>query len=156
MSSFDDFLGRVPIARQLGFRAARAGDGEAALAMTVRQDLLQIEDRVHGGVLATLADTTAVWLLVTQLPPDAMFTSIEFKLNFLRPATVGRGDVRAVARVVKRGRRVAVCDVDVMQGDGALRDGKQRDVLVAKGLFTYLMGEAHGEAHGESLGERNG
>ena len=57
MSSFDEFLGRVPIARPLGVRPARATEGEAALTMPVRQDLLQFEDRVHGGVLATLVDT---------------------------------------------------------------------------------------------------
>ncbi len=129
MASFADFLARVPIARQLGFALARTADTEVELTMPVRGDVLQIEDRVHGGVLATLADTAAVWLLVTQLPADAMFTSIEFKLNFLRPALVERGDVRALAHLIKHGRTIAVCDVDLIQGGE----------LVARGLFTYLL-----------------
>ncbi len=65
------------------------------------------------------------------LPDGLTMTSIEFKLNFLRPATVGGGPLVATARVVRRGRRVAVCDVDVWQ------DGE----AVATGLFTYLLFE---------------
>ena len=55
-------------------------------------------------------------------------TSIEFKLNFLSPARPGGERLTARALVVRRGRRVGVCDVEVVQGDK----------LVAKGLFTYL------------------
>jgi uncharacterized protein (TIGR00369 family) len=56
-------------------------------------------------------------------------TSIEFKLNFLRPAVAGAGDLHARARIVKQGRQVILCDIEVAQGGE----------LVAKGLFTYLL-----------------
>jgi acyl-coenzyme A thioesterase PaaI-like protein len=90
-------------------------------------DLLQIENVVHGGILATSPTRR-------QSPPlrrparRAHADEHEFKVNFLRPALLGAGEVVALARVVQRGRRVAVCDVDVTQAGS----------LAAKGLFTYL------------------
>jgi uncharacterized protein (TIGR00369 family) len=54
---------------------------------------------------------------------------IEFKMNFLRPALADGSDLTAVATPVKIGRRIAVCTVDISQGER----------LVAQGTFTYLV-----------------
>jgi acyl-coenzyme A thioesterase PaaI-like protein len=55
--------------------------------------------------------------------------SVEFKVNFLAPAFVDAGQLTAVAKLIKRGRRVAVCQSEVWQ----------QQVQVAIGLFTYAM-----------------
>ena len=128
---FETFLTGMPIGRSLGFRLIERSPAVATLAMPVRADLLQIEGVVHGGVLATLADSAAVFLLCAHIPDDRKMTSIEFKLNFLRPALLGKGDLVARAALVQRGRKIALCDVDVLQGEA----------IVAKGLFTYLFFE---------------
>ncbi len=128
---FEAFLTGMPIGRSLGFRLVERSATLATLTMPVRVDLLQIEGVVHGGVLATLADSAAVFLLCADLPDERKMTSIEFKMNFLRPALLGKGDLFARALLVQRGRKVALCDVDVLQGE----------VLVAKGLFTYIFFE---------------
>lgn len=127
--SFARFHERVPVARSLGYRGISRTADEATIAAEVQPDQLQIDGCVHGGILATLADTTAVWLLYPNLPEAHSLTSIEFKLNFLRPARRDAGDLVATARLVKRGRRVALSDVEVSQDDQ----------LIAKGLFTYLL-----------------
>ena len=84
---------------------------------------------VHGGVLSTLADTAAVYTLFPYLEEGESMTSIEFKMNFLRPALIDGGSVTARANLVRRGSRIALCEVDVFQ---ARR-------LVGKGLFTYMI-----------------
>jgi uncharacterized protein (TIGR00369 family) len=84
---------------------------------------------VHGGIIATLADTAAVYTVQPGLGAGERMTSIEFKVNFLAGATVERGDVVARARLVRKGRTVAVVQVDVHQGE----------VQVATGLFTYII-----------------
>ncbi|MGH9199040.1 MAG: PaaI family thioesterase, partial [Acidimicrobiia bacterium] len=56
-------------------------------------------------------------------------TSVEFKVNFLVPATVDRGEVVARSSVVRRGRTLAVAQVDV----------RQADQLVLTGIFTYIV-----------------
>ena len=127
--AFARFVERVPVARFLGYRLVSRTDSEAVLAAPVRPELLQVDGCVHGGMIATLADTAAVWLLYPDIPEDRTLTSIEFKLNFTRPARLEAGDLLARARLVKRGRTVALSDVEVSQSDQ----------LVAKGLFTYLL-----------------
>ena len=102
---------------------------EVELAAPVLDSSLQVDGWVHGGMLATLADTAGAYLLYRSLPPDRRMTSIEFKLNFLRPAVADAGELHARARIVKQGRQVTLCDIEVAQGGE----------LVAKGLFTYLL-----------------
>ena len=84
---------------------------------------------VHGGIISTLADTAAVYTLHPYLTENQSMTSIEFKMNFLSPVLIENGDLLARARLVKRGRKVALCDVEVLQ----------KEKLVAKGLFSYLL-----------------
>jgi len=121
---FDD----VPANRHFGFTLVSRGEGKAVVSLRVRPEYLQEEGVLHGGILSTLADTAAVYTLHPDLEPGWMMTSIEFKMNFLRPAVEGNGEVLARAELVRRGRRVGLCDVEVFQADK----------LVAKGSFTYL------------------
>jgi uncharacterized protein (TIGR00369 family) len=118
----------VPVNRWLGFRLLEHGPESARAAMPPRPEHLQETGVIQGGILTALADTTAVYALWPQLPPGTRMTSIELKLNFLRPALAGRGELTAGARVVQRGRKVGVCEVQVEQ------EGRP----VALGLFTYL------------------
>ncbi len=124
-----DPVAAMPAAAFFGFEF-RSRDGEQArVALALRSELFQGQQRVHGGVIASLADTCAVWLLLPGLLPERTITSIEFKLNFVRAAVDERGELLALARPVRVGRTVALADVNVLQGDE----------LVAKGLFTYLV-----------------
>ena len=125
----DDKLRALPLSEWFGFRFLERSAAEARIAFAPQREHLQTEGSVHGGVLATLADSAAVWLVQPELAAGQTMTSIEFKLNFLRAAVPERGDVEARATLVKRGRSVAVCEVDVRQGQA----------LIAKGLFTYLL-----------------
>jgi len=122
---------RTPVYRLLGFELIERSAQGAEVRAAVRTDLLQEEGVVHGGILSTLADAAAVYAFYPDLAPLQSMTSIEFKLNFLRPATTDGGDLVARSRVVQRGRRVGVCDVEVAQGEKA----------VARGLFTYMFFE---------------
>ena len=119
----------MPVAQFLGFRWGPRSEELAEVALPMREEFLQIDDRLHGGIVATLADTAAVWLFAPQLAEGQDMTSIEFKLNFLRPTVLGGGDLRAVARCVRLGRRIALGEVEVFQSDRA----------VSKGLYTYLI-----------------
>ena len=125
ISSFDS----VPAYRFFGLKLIARSDASAEVALPLREEFVQNEGLVHGGVISALADTAGVYIFLPELPSDTGITSIEFKLNFLRAVAVERGELRARSTLVRRGRRVAVCDVEVSQGDE----------LVAKGLFTYLL-----------------
>ncbi len=97
--------------------------------MPLKRPFLQEEGVVHGGVLTTLADSAAVYTLYPFLEDGQTMSSIELKLNFLRPVFIDDGSVTAKAKLVRQGKRVALVQVNVNQ---ARR-------LVATGMFTYLL-----------------
>jgi uncharacterized protein (TIGR00369 family) len=119
----------IPCNRYFGLTLRSRSSEDAEAVLPLKPEYGQEGGMVHGGIITLLADTTAVYALFPDVPPEQRMTSIEFKVNFLRPALPSGGDLVARAQVVRRGKRVALCDVDVFQ------DGK----AVAKGLFTYLM-----------------
>ncbi len=122
-------FGRVPVNRHFGFSLQSVQRGKAEVAMPLKRFFQQEEGVVHGGVLTTLADTAAAYTIYPFLDDDHAMTSIEFKMNFLRPVSIDAGSVTAKASLVRQGKTIALCEVDVMQ--------TRR--LVATGLFTYLI-----------------
>jgi uncharacterized protein (TIGR00369 family) len=119
----------VPINRLLGLELRSCTPEGATVALAPRAEFAQEYGVIHGGVLSTLADTAAVYALHPFLKPGQRMTSIEFKVNFLAPASAAGGEVIAASKVAKRGRTIAVVHVDVRQGD----------TLVLTGLFTYII-----------------
>lgn len=115
--------------RFLGLDLRRSIAGEAEIALAPRAEFLQEIGVIHGGVITSLADTTAVYSLTPTLSDSERMTGIELKINFLAAATLDGGELVARSRVVRRGRTIAVAEVDVEQGGRA----------VAKALFTFLI-----------------
>ena len=119
----------VPVNTLLGLVLRSHSPEGATVAMTPTAAMSQEYGVIHGGLLSTLADTAAVYALHPYLAEGERMTSIEFKINFLAAALASRGEVVATSSVAKRGRTVAVVNVNVNQGE-------QR---VATGLFTYVI-----------------
>ena len=120
---------RVPFYGLLGLKLVQRSSSYVEVSMPANADLVQDEGLIHGGALAALADTAGVYLFLPDLNADTTITSIEFKLNFLRPVRPSDTRLVAQARPVRAGSRVAVAEVEVRQGEES----------VAKGLFTYLL-----------------
>lgn len=126
---------QVPINRALGIRLVRAGDDGGEVQLEDCSSCTQEDGVVHGGILTTLADTAAVYAILPALPKGKRMTSIEFKMNFFRPGLAEQGALTARSTLLKRGRKVNVCESEVHQGDR----------LLAKGTFTYLIFEDPGD-----------
>lgn len=119
----------VPYPNWLGLRISKLDAGVAKLALPIRREHLQYQQIVHGGVLASLADTAATFAVMTVIPDRTDVITIEFKVNFLAPAEAGK--IMASASAVRVGPRVAVAEVRVL--------GPTRDRLVMTGTFTMLV-----------------
>jgi len=119
----------APVNRLFGFELLDIDGRGASVAFRPRAEHAQEYGVVHGGILSALADTAAVYTVLPGLKPGERMTSIEFKLNFLAGAMTNGGEVVATARLVRKGRTVAVVSADVHQGQ----------VHVATGLFTYIV-----------------
>jgi uncharacterized protein (TIGR00369 family) len=104
------------------------GRAESRLELTGAHS--QQDDFAHAGVMATMADHTAGYAAFSVVTEDYRILTLEFKINFLRPAT-GDGLV-CRAQVVKEGRNILVADSEVFsQGNG-------EEKLVAKALVTLM------------------
>jgi uncharacterized protein (TIGR00369 family) len=123
-----EFFAKVPVHRFLGLRMVAPSSEETVVEMDLSPDLCQETGVVHGGVLGALADATAANLFQPYVPEHLVTTSIEFKMNFMRPVLAENGKLTACATVLRRGRKVAVAEVEISQASK----------LVAKGLFTFL------------------
>ncbi len=99
----------------------------AVLKLPYREEITNGSGTVHGGILATLADTAVAFALSTNFDGKMGFATADFTIHFLRRA---RTDVWARARILKKGQRVNVADVEIV-------DGRGREV--ARALTTYLL-----------------
>ena len=113
--------------RLLGIEIDSVEPGRARLSVEIRKELLQLQGIMHGGAIATLIDTAVAFAIIGASEPDARFTTVELKVNYLSPIREGR--VVADARLVRDGRRIVVADCDVFDANGR---------LAAKGLLTYI------------------
>lgn len=73
---------------------------------------------VHGGYVSTLLDSTVGCSVHSMLPAGTGYTSIELKVNFLRPISAESGPLTSTGRVTKLGRRVAFAEAEVVDANG--------------------------------------
>ena len=112
----------------LNMKIEEVKDGYARLTMNLENKHLQFLRTVHGGAIASLADSAAAWATLGSAGLKAVPVTVEMKINFLAP--VESGCLTAEARIVHKGKTISLSDVEV-------KDGKER--LVAKSLVTYYM-----------------
>ncbi len=111
-----------------GFQLVKAERGRAVFRMPVLDLHKQIHRVVHGGVMATLADTAGGFAAFLAAPRHSRVVTIEMKINFLE--AVADGEVEADARVLRQGRTTSVVDCNVTDQDGR---------LVGKALMTFAV-----------------
>ncbi len=102
--------------------------GAAVVSLTLRPELTRMEGIMHGGALASLADTAAAFAVLSLLAPTEQTVTVDFTLHFLRP--VKRGQIKAHARVLRAGRRLVTVAIEVLD---------EAQELVATALTTYAV-----------------
>jgi uncharacterized protein (TIGR00369 family) len=75
---------------------------------------------VHGGYAATLLDSAMGLAVHTTLPPGTGYTTLEFKLSFIRGMTTDTGAVRTEGRTLHVGRRTATAEARITDSKGRL------------------------------------
>jgi uncharacterized protein (TIGR00369 family) len=131
--------GRIPpppMAVTLGFAVTEAEEGRAVFRSEAAEFLYNPIGVVHGGFAMTLLDSALGVAIHTTLARGERYTTLETKVNFVRPILADTGPVRCEATVVHRGRRVATAEGRLI----ADATGK----LLAHGTTTCLIEEAKG------------
>ena len=109
------------------------------LGVKYRPELTNGSPAIHGGVLATLADTAVAFALSTNFDGKMGFATADLTIHFLARA---KSDVRARARILKKGRRVNVGEVDVVDADGRPVARALTTYLLTTSSFDYMPGES--------------
>jgi uncharacterized protein (TIGR00369 family) len=125
------FIPASPLVALLGIRIGRLGAGEAVLELPYRAELTTIGDVVHGGAIATLADTAVMAACWCGAPPPENLrgSTVDLTVHYLAPAAAS--DLTATARVLRRGRRICHAEVSITDCAGT---------VVAHGVGTYQLG----------------
>jgi uncharacterized protein (TIGR00369 family) len=104
-----------PVAQLIGFTLREVEAGRAVIDFEGDARHLNPMGTVHGGVLCDVADAAMGIAYASTLADGESFTTLELKINFLKP--VWSGKLVAVGRMVKGGRTVGLVECDVTDAD---------------------------------------
>ena len=117
----------APIAKLLGFKLVAIKPGEAVVEFEATEAHANPMGTLHGGVLCDIADAAMGIAYASTLGDGESFTTLELKINFLRPFR--NGTLVATARMVKTGRTIGLAECDVTDSEGR---------LIARALSTCM------------------
>lgn len=117
---------RSPFYQLLGMKVLEIRDGKCRIEMPFRKKLTHPYGIIHGGAIASLADSAVAMALISLVKPSDRITTIEFKINFFAP--ISEGKLTAKAKIIYKGFKTAVGDVEVINDKGG---------LVGKVIATY-------------------
>src|SRR5258706_791392 len=122
----ENALHSLPFARLIGMKLVDLKPDEAVISIEMRDDLRQPSGVLHGGVTATLIDTTMAFAVRTRLAIDEATATIDLTVHYLRPHISGK--FICTAKVVRAGKRIFTVSADVHNAEGK---------LIATAISTY-------------------
>ena len=106
-----------PIAVLMGFSMSEVEEGRVVFEAEPSEYHYNPIGLVHGGLAATLLDSVMGCAVHSTLPAGALYSTLEMKVNFVRPITSGTGPVTAEGTIVHRGGRIATAEGRVLAKD---------------------------------------
>jgi uncharacterized protein (TIGR00369 family) len=116
-----------PVAELLDIDRVAFGDGKCTRKLQAGPQHANPMGTLHGGILCDVADAAMGMAFFTTCAEGESFTTLELKINFLRPFWTGT--LLAHGRVVQRGKTVAMTECDVVD---------ENDRLIAKATSTVM------------------
>jgi uncharacterized protein (TIGR00369 family) len=119
-----------PMVAALGFRLAEVEEGRVVMTAQLDERYNNGIGIVHGGYAATLLDSAMGSAVNSMMPAGRVMTTLEMKVNYVRPLRWQTGTVRCEANVLHVGGRVATAEGRITDHDG---------VLYAHGTTTCML-----------------
>jgi uncharacterized protein (TIGR00369 family) len=113
-------LPHAPISELLGFHLIEAEPGRAVFEGLPELRHYNPIGTVHGGFTATMLDSALACAIFTTTIKGDAWTTLELKINYVRPLTKDTGPVRAEGRIIHRGRTMATSEGDLKDREGRL------------------------------------
>ena len=106
---------RQGMMQHLEAKLIRVAQGEVEIALPYGNKVTQQQGGFHGGAMGALADIAGGYAALTVAPEGMEVTTVEYKINFLNSKQ--QGELRAVGKVVKGGKRNIVTIAEVFHVD---------------------------------------
>ena len=133
-----DSFGRQGLMRHLGATIEEIDRGEVRIRMPYRAELTQQHGYFHAGGTSAIADSAGGYAGLSVFPADSSVLTVEFKINLLAPA---EGEhLEAVGRVVRSGRTLTICQIEVFGVTGEARTL----VAIAQQTLMCMAGRSDG------------
>jgi uncharacterized protein (TIGR00369 family) len=148
MKTFDERFYRervnaFPFVRLMGMRLVSSGSGRSVMECRVRPVLRNSAGTLHGGAMGALVDMSVATALRSVMPLSSKMTTVEYKVNFLKP--VPEGTVTAHGNILRLGRTIAV---------GASEIRNEAGEVVAFGSATYYILNVRSTGEAPAIMER--
>ena len=124
-----------PVAELLGIEVVEAGGGRCTMKLDAGEQHSNPMGTIHGGIICDVADAAMGYAYFSELEPGESFTTLELKINFLRPFWTGT--LLAHGRVVQRGRTVGMTECDVVDENGRLVARASSTCMTLRGEMAY-------------------
>ena len=108
-----------PVTKLIGWRMTEVDEGRVVMELEIEHRHTSPPGSAHGGILVDVADAAMGCAYGTLLDEGEVWTTVELKVNYLRPAFPG-ARIRAEGRVVNAGRTLALTECDVVNDEGKL------------------------------------
>lgn len=115
--------GEVPpsgMGHLMNFHLVEVSEGHAVFTIQPDERHYNGLGIAHGGMAATLLDSATGCAINTMMPAGKIFTTLEMKVNYVRPMTRATGEVRCEANVIHVGGRTATAEGRIVDRDGKL------------------------------------
>lgn len=109
-----------PIAVLMGMWITEVSEGRVVFAAEPAEYHYNPLGTVHGGVMATLLDSALGCVVQSMLPTGISYTTVELKVNYLRPITVKTGTVYCEGKIIYVGGRIATAEGRLTDAEGKL------------------------------------
>jgi uncharacterized protein (TIGR00369 family) len=116
-----------PVAELIGIELVDSGGGVCTMRLEAGEQHLNPMGTVHGGILCDLADAAMGMAFFSTLDEGESFTTLELKINYLRPFWTGTLIARGT--VISRGRTIGLTECRVVD---------DRDRLIAHATSTCM------------------
>lgn len=123
-----DRMARSAFHRWAGIDLVRAEPGEVEVALRAEDHHLNLLGTVHGGMLATVADTAMGLAMRTRAEPGSAYVTAQLDVHYLVPGRAGR--IVGIGRAVKSGRQTGYAEADVLEGDRLLARASATFIVV--------------------------
>ena len=109
-----------PFSRLVNMWLAEVSEGRAVFLLEPDESLYNPIGSVHGGVIATACDSAASCAVHSRLPADKAYTTLEMKVNYLRPITAQVGLLRCTGEAIHVGQRIGTAAARLEDESGKL------------------------------------